>query len=66
MLRGFSQLPIDRRKKEEGRRKKEEGRRKKEDTAMPFPYPTIIVSWMSDVTIARLIVGTRHCLLVST
>jgi hypothetical protein len=25
MLRGFSQLPIDRRKKEEGRRKKEEG-----------------------------------------
>jgi hypothetical protein len=31
MLRGFSQLPIDRRKKEEGRRKKEEGRRKKEE-----------------------------------
>jgi hypothetical protein len=28
---------------------------------MPCPYPKIIISPGSDVTIARLIVGTRHC-----
>jgi hypothetical protein len=29
-------------------------------TAMPFPYPKIIMSPRSDVTIARLMVGKRQ------
>ncbi|MEG3993661.1 hypothetical protein [Microcoleus sp. SVA1B1] len=36
-----------------------------EDTAMPCPYLKIIYRPGFDITIARLIVGTRHCRLLT-